>query len=107
MDNRTYNRNSILSFFPFFSLLDFLCDPTDLIWRKGIPFEAIIGRKATSSDFLLAEVFLGHKAKSGDMCTAPGIISLSSSSLATDVTLRANGLWLGTRTGAGGIAILA
>ena len=43
----------------------------------------------------------------GYVYTAPGIISLSSLSLATDVTdatLGATGLWLGTRTGAGGTA---
>ena len=33
--------------------------PTDLIWRKGTPFEAMIGRTAPSSDGLLAEVFWG------------------------------------------------
>ena len=41
----------------------------------------------------------------GDLCTASRIISLSPLSLATDVTdatFGANGLWLGTRTGAGG-----
>ena len=46
----------------------------------------------------------------GDLCTAPGIISLSSLSLATDVTdvtLGASGFWLGTRTGAGGTVTLA
>jgi hypothetical protein len=45
----------------------------------------------------------------GDLCTAPGIIPLSPLSLAndvTDVTLGASGLWLETRTGAGGTATL-
>ena len=45
----------------------------------------------------------------GDLCTVPGIISLSPLSLATDVTdaaLGTSGLWLGTRTGAGGTATL-
>jgi hypothetical protein len=45
----------------------------------------------------------------GDLYTAPRIISLSPLSLGTDVTdatLGANGLWLGTRTGAGGTATL-
>ena len=45
----------------------------------------------------------------GNLCTAPGIISLSPLSLATDVTdptLGATDLWLGTRTGAGGTATL-
>ena len=43
----------------------------------------------------------------GDLCTAPGIISLSPLSLATNMTLRASGLWLGTQTGASGTATLA
>ena len=45
----------------------------------------------------------------GDLCTAPRIISLSPLPLATDVTdatIGASGLWLGTRTGAGGTATL-
>ena len=32
-----------------------LCGLTDLIWRKTIPFEAMTGRTAPSSDGLLAE----------------------------------------------------
>ena len=44
----------------------------------------------------------------GYLCTALGIISLSPLlSLATDATLGASGLWLGTRTVAGGTATLA
>ena len=46
----------------------------------------------------------------GDLYTAPRIISLSFLSLATDVTDVTHGatdLWLGTRTGAGGITALA
>ena len=39
------------------SLPDLLCDPTDLIWRKGTPFEVMIGRTALSSDGHLAEIF--------------------------------------------------
>ena len=45
----------------------------------------------------------------GDLCTTPRIISLSPLSLATDVTdatLGVSGIWLGTRTGAGGTATL-
>ena len=38
----TLNTHTVLSF----SLPDALWDPTDLIWRKGIPFEAITGRTA-------------------------------------------------------------
>ena len=78
--------NPTLSFFIYFSLPDVLWDPTNLIWRKGTSFEAMTGR------------------------TAPGIISLPPLSLATDVTdatFGTSGLWLGTRTGAGGTATLA
>ena len=71
------------------------------------------GRTALSSDGLLAEVFRGFPSVlrqiPGDLCTAPGIISLSPLSLAievTDGTLGASGLWLGTRTGAGATATL-
>ena len=42
-----------------------------------------------------------------DLYTAPGIVSLSPLSLATEVTLGASGLWLETRTGAGCTATLA
>ena len=45
----------------------------------------------------------------GDLCTAPRIISLFTLSLVTDLTdetLGVSGLWLGTRTGAGGTATL-
>ena len=70
------------------------------------------GRTASSSNALLAEVFrsfLSCKQMPGGRYTVPGIISLSPLSLATDVTdatLGASGLWLGTRTGAGGTATL-
>ena len=47
--------------FPSFSLPDVLCDPTDLIWRKGTLFEVMTGRTAPSSDGLLAEVVLSCK----------------------------------------------
>ena len=40
-------------------LADVLFDPTDLIWRKGAPLEAMTGRTAPSSDGVLAEVFWG------------------------------------------------
>ena len=46
----------------------------------------------------------------GDLRTAPRIISLSSLFLAideTDTTLGESGLWLGTRTGAGGTDTVA
>ena len=46
----------------------------------------------------------------GDLCTVPGIISLSPLSLATDETdvkLGASDLWLETRTEAGGTDTVA
>ena len=46
-------------FFPSFSLPDVLCNPTDLIRRKGIPFEMNIGHIAPSSGGFLVEVSLG------------------------------------------------
>ena len=45
-----------LSSFSFFFLPDVLCDPTDLVWRKEIPFEAMTARTTFINDFL-AEVF--------------------------------------------------
>ena len=47
----------VLSFFPFFSLSDVLCGPTDLIWSNGTSCKVMTGRTAASSDCLLAEVF--------------------------------------------------
>ena len=38
----------VLSLFLSFSLPDVLCDPIDLIWNKGTPFEAMTGRTAPS-----------------------------------------------------------
>ena len=55
----SHHFHSILSLIPSFSLPDVLCDPTDLIWKKGTSFEAMTGRTAPSSDGLLAEVFWG------------------------------------------------
>jgi hypothetical protein len=63
------------------------------------------GRTAPSTDGLQSQVFLSCKA--GNLCTLLGMIPLSPLSLATDVTLRASGLWPGTQTGAGGTATLA
>ena len=55
----TIKTDPILSLIPSFSLPDVMCDPTDLIWRKGTSFEAMTGRTAPSSDGLLAENFWG------------------------------------------------
>ena len=43
----------------FLSLSDVLCDPTDLIWRKEIPFEAMTVCTSSSLDGFLPEVFWG------------------------------------------------
>ena len=53
------NSHPVLYLFPPFSLPDVLCDPTDIIWRKGNPFEELTVRTAPSSDGLLAEGFWG------------------------------------------------
>ena len=50
-----YGPHTFLLF--FLSLPDVLCDLTDLIWWKGTTFEDMTGRRAPSSDGLLAEVF--------------------------------------------------
>ena len=55
----TWDLLPVLSFLPFFSSPDVLCDPTDPIWRKGTQFEPMTGRTAPSSDGLLAEAFWG------------------------------------------------
>ena len=49
-------RHSVISSFPSFSLHDMMCDPTDLIWREGTPFEAMT-RRTAFIDGLLTEVF--------------------------------------------------
>ena len=80
----------ILSLFPSSSLPDVLCDLTDLIWRKGTPFETMTGRTTPLSYGLLPEVFRGFPQPQGKYheirAQPPGIISLSHLSLATDVT---------------------
>ena len=43
--------NEDFSFFPSVSLLDVLCDHTDLIWREGTSFEVLTGRTAFSTVF--------------------------------------------------------
>ena len=56
------------------------------------------------------EFSIAVRYMTGDLCTAPSIISLLPYHPLTDVTdltLGASGLWLGTRTRAGGTAILA
>ena len=70
----------IPSFFSSFSLPDMLWNLTNLIWRKGTPFEAMTGHIAPSSDDHSGG-FPGFSSAvrqmPGDLCTAPGIISLS------------------------------
>ena len=77
----------VLSLFPSFSLTDVLCEPTNLIWRKGTPFETMTGRTAPSSDGLLAEVFLGCKANARRSVHIPQDHSID----VTDATLGASG----------------
>ena len=103
-----YSSDSILALFlfPSFSLLDVLCDPTDLIWRKGILFEVMTGHTAFI-DSLLAVLRQANARISVHSPQDHFIITLSLATDMTDVTLRASGLWLGTRTGVGGIATLA
>ena len=94
---------TISSFLP-----DVMCDPTELIWRQGTPFEVMTGRTAFI-DCLQAEIFLSRKVNAGDLCTASSTISLSPLSLAedvTDATFGASGLWLGTQTGSSGTITL-
>ena len=43
---------------PVHSLPDVLCDPTDLMWREGTPFEGKTGHTAFIYG-LLAEIFQG------------------------------------------------
>ena len=62
--------------FPTFSLSDVLCDPTDLIWRKGIPFEAMTGRTAlhqTVSYLRFSGIFLGYKANARRSVHSPQV----------------------------------
>ena len=47
-----------ISFFPSFFIPDLMCDSTDLIFKKGTPFEAMAGR-TVFIDGLLVEVFRG------------------------------------------------
>ena len=64
----------VLFLFPSFSLPGVLCDPTDIIWRKGTPLEAMTGRKAPSSDGFLAEIFgifLSHTANARRFVHSP------------------------------------
>ena len=57
--------------FPSFSFPDVLCNRTNPIRREGIPFEAMTGRTASSSDELLAEVFLSCKANARSVHSPP------------------------------------
>ena len=63
--------------------------------------EAMTGSTAHSPTWGFLGFSSSVRQMPGDLRTAPRIISLSPLSLATDVT-DASGLWLGTRTGAGG-----
>ena len=75
-----FELSPFLSFYPSSSLPDALCDPTDLIWREGTPFEVMTGRRAFVVS-LLAEVFLTCKVNAMRSVRSPQhhlIITLSS-----------------------------
>ena len=61
--------NEHLSFFPFLSLSDMLCDPTDLIWGDDWPHSPFI-RQSPSWGFLGFSSAV--RQMPGDLCTAPG-----------------------------------
>jgi hypothetical protein len=78
----------------------------DSIWGDDWSHSSFV-RRSLSWGFLGFSSALRKMPR--DLSTAPGIISLSPLSLATDVTdvtLRASDLWLGTRRGDGGTATL-
>ena len=85
INGKQHSDTSVLSLLPSFSLPDVLCDSANLVWRKGTIWGTV-----PSSDGLLAEVLWGFSSAvrqmPGGLCTVPKIISLSSLSLATDVT---------------------
>ena len=105
------SRPLILSLFPSpfltcYAILLTSFEGKDSIWGDDWSHSPFIWR-SPSWGFL--GVFSAVRQMPGDLCTAPRIISLSPLSLATDVTdatLGACGLWLGTRTGAGGTVTL-
>ena len=92
---------SFLSLFPSFSLPAVLCDPTDLIWRKGTPFKAMTGCTASLSDCLLAEVSLSCKANA-----RRSMHSSRDHFIVIFIVSERCGLWLVTRIGATGTATL-
>ena len=75
----------------------------DPIWADDWSHSPFI-RRSPSWDF--PEFSSAVRQMPGDLCTGPGIISLSPLSLVTDVALRASALWPGTQTEAGGTATL-
>ena len=72
--------------FPSLSLPDVLCDPTDLILRKGTPSEAMTGRTASSPDGLLARVFPSSKTNVRISVHSPQDHSIIPLSLVTDMS---------------------
>jgi len=67
---------SILSF-PSFSLHNVLCNPTDLIWWKGIPFEMITGCTVFINGLLaeVFQVFLQLQGKCQEICVQAPVSS--------------------------------
>ena len=56
---KSSNLTSSMLYFPSFYHFDVLCDPTDLLWKKGSPFKAMTDLTAPLSDGVLVEVFWG------------------------------------------------
>ena len=72
--------------FSLYSLPDVLCDPTDFIWMKGTPFEAMTGRTALSSHGLLSEVFLSCRGNARRSEHNPQDYFIITLIISTDVT---------------------
>ena len=62
----------VIIFFPSFSLLDVLCDPTALIWRERKPFEAMTVSTAFIDGF---QRFRQLKGKYQEICAQPSVSS--------------------------------
>ena len=98
----------VLSSFLSFSIPNVLCDPTDLIWRYGTPFETMNGCTAFV-DGLLADVFRDFpqlKGKCLEICAQPPVSyhPYLQPIDVTDLKLGTSSLWLRTRTGAATLA---
>jgi hypothetical protein len=79
---RNTNKTFVLFIFPSFSLLVMLYDPTDLIWRQGIPFEVwlVVQPSSTVSKLRYSGVFLSSKV-TATISVHSHLISISTLSL--------------------------